>query len=227
MSERRDCQCKHARHQHGTRGAYQQDRCRCFPCRLANARAKEQYARGGTWSESRTNPVGTTRRLRALYALGWTWQALGDRLGVQRQVVRIAASGGRKYHYIYFEARVRELYDEISMISPRGTSAHRARLAAARKGWAVPLAWDDDIDDPDAEPYRDRYVHAADVGLDDIAIAEAMRGRPVRLTSAERAEAVQRMTARGYSAQVIAERLNVTQRCVVRRRTATGTERVA
>jgi len=99
---------------------------------------------------------------------------------------------------------------------------------ALRNGWASPICWDDDsIDDPDAEPYRDRYVHAADVGLDDIAIAEAMRGRPVRLTPAERAEAVQRMTARGYSAQVIAERLNVTQRCVVRRRTATGTERVA
>ena len=37
MSDRptRDCQCKRANHQHGTRTAYVVDRCRCDPCREA------------------------------------------------------------------------------------------------------------------------------------------------------------------------------------------------
>lgn len=45
----RDCRCPRARHVHGTRRAYQYDRCRCTPCRSAHAAAQATYRAGGTW----------------------------------------------------------------------------------------------------------------------------------------------------------------------------------
>jgi DNA-binding CsgD family transcriptional regulator len=79
------------------------------------------------------------------------------------------------------------------------------------------LAWDDDaIDNPDAQPYTDTTTDT----LDEIAIEEAMRGRLVTLTKTERAEAVHRMTVRGYSAEQIAQRLGVSGRTVQRKRAA-------
>ena len=38
-------------------------------------------------------------------------------------------------------------------MTPTGPGAERARSTAKRKGWAPPMAWDDDtIDDPQAKP---------------------------------------------------------------------------
>jgi len=56
--------------------------------------------------------------------------------------------------------------------------------------------------------------------LDEVAIAEAMSGRRVKLTFAERRAVVERLTALGLSAQDIAQRLGTTHRCVTRRRAA-------
>ena len=42
---RRDCQCKRAQHQHGTRTAYVVDRCRCRSCRDANTAAARERGR--------------------------------------------------------------------------------------------------------------------------------------------------------------------------------------
>lgn len=39
---RRDCQCKQARHEHGTRQAYVIDQCRCRPCRDALSAIRRQ-----------------------------------------------------------------------------------------------------------------------------------------------------------------------------------------
>ena len=36
---KRDCECKHARHEHGTRTAYVVDKCRCRPCTTASSEA--------------------------------------------------------------------------------------------------------------------------------------------------------------------------------------------
>lgn len=123
-------------------------------------------------------------------------------------------------------ALIARVYDELWDLPPDGTanSISKIRRWAERNGWVGPLCWDDDrIDDPDAEPYRPLYVHAADRGIDEVAVAEAVAGRPVRLTPAERAEAVLLLTARGYSAQEIADRLGTTQRTVTRRRSGVRT----
>lgn len=225
MNPQAGCRCPRARHTDPEK------------CWLASEfRRRYRLKAYGQWVYPFVDACGTRRRVQALMTLGWPIAAQAEMAGISSgsqlaRDVRECATVSRAT-----AERIAALYDRLWDKPPVGTckaeniAISMTKARAARGGYAPPLAYDDgSIDDPEAEPYRDRYVHAADVGLDEIAIAEAMRGRPVRLTSAERAEAVQRMTARGYSAQVIAERLNVTQRCVVRRRTATatGTEKVA
>lgn len=117
-SLRRDCRCPRARHVHGTRRAYQYDRCRCTPCRRAHADAQATYRAGGTWR--------------------------GD--------------------------------------GPR-----------------IIRPW---------------------VFIDEVAVEQAMRGRRVALTRAERAEVVARMTRRGDSATLIALCTGTTVRTVTRMRRA-------
>ena len=107
--------------------------------------------------------VGTTRRLRALYALGWTERDLAEGLGVSLCRVSHLLTERRPTLSPDTVARVAALYDELSMAVPadtkplrRGQTKHhaRARRRARVLGWHPPLAWDDDaIDDPDAQPY--------------------------------------------------------------------------
>ena len=58
----------------------------------------------------------------------------------------------------------------------------------------------------------------ADGILDEIAIERGMKGHRVRLTSAEKAEVVRRLTAKGLSAAEIGDRLHMSGRHVVRYR---------
>lgn len=59
--------------------------------------------------------------------------------------------------------------------------SNRVRARAARAGWAPPLAWDDNIDDPDAVPDLGRTVETGAIvidlrsdGLPDSRIAEVL-----------------------------------------------------
>jgi DNA-binding CsgD family transcriptional regulator len=200
---KRDCRCPRARHQHGTRAAFMRDRCRCTPCRVANARASLAYFRGETFRERPTlHPCGTQRRLRALHAIGWTWQALSAHTGTSASAVsQLAGSGQRKAVTPETAAKVRAIYDRLWDVFPEGASADRARSYAARKRWMPPLAWDDDtIDDPAARS----HCYA--------------QGATYHLTRAERAETVARLTRAGLSAAQIAVRLGITERMVTRDR---------
>jgi DNA-binding CsgD family transcriptional regulator len=83
----------------------------------------------------------------------------------------------------------------------------------------VPLAWSDDkIDDPAARPSKMVIHHHT--AIDEIAVQRASRGERVRLSRAERAEVVRRLTAAGLSAADIADRLGIAQRSVSRLRKA-------
>lgn len=103
------------------------------------------------------HPVGVTRRMQALVALGWSQQKLATRLGISRSNFRLTS-----YQWAITSgtaARAIALYDELSMQLPPQEhhrdkiAASRARGYAAQRGWVPPLAWDDDtIDDPDAAP---------------------------------------------------------------------------
>lgn len=101
--------------------------------------------------------TGTTRRLQALIAVGWTQTALAARLGWTvanfhrlLQQTRVTAGTARA---------VRALYDDLWNVPATGDgqvgrqAAARDRNTARRNDWPPPMAWDDDsIDDPDARP---------------------------------------------------------------------------
>lgn len=94
--------------------------------------------------------VGTTRRLRALAALGYTSAQIATESGIPSEYVRKLMQGGRTIVKATTAARVSRCYDTLSMVRPVGWLADRQRRQSAAKGWLPPLCWDDDdLDNPD------------------------------------------------------------------------------
>jgi len=149
-----------------------------------------------TTGPTRVPAIGTTRRIRALLAIGWTTDLIAERLGLGNYTVR---------DWLYRDAvykstaeKIAAVYDEWSMIV--GPS-DLGRRRAARKGWPPPLAWDDDtIDDPDAKPATGRNTRCPSV-----------------------ADNILFLASWGVTRERIAERLGVTvsavERALERRRT--------
>ena len=82
----------------------------------------------------------TTRRLRALAAIGWTNADLRARLGFAQSVVSDAQAGRRSSVSARFAAAVQDLFSELE--NTPGPSAIAARNARAKR-WGPPAAWDD------------------------------------------------------------------------------------
>lgn len=112
----------------------------------------------GHWISS----VGATRRVQALQTLGWTLAKLNGHLGNLSDGnghLRGIASGNANHVHVAYHRRICALYEQLWDCLPEPASYHeRAAITstkrrAAARGWAPPLAWDDDtIDDPDATP---------------------------------------------------------------------------
>lgn len=154
---------------------------------------------------AKVDATGTTRRIRALVALGWSQSKLAARLGIQRSNFHLG-SGTRPQVRTITAKAVAELYDELSMtIPPAEThrdkiSVTRARRYAKDRGWLPPLALDDELlDDPTYKP-GSLLPDVDDTGLDEAAIYRRTHGdRSVRLTKDEKAELVRRWTEAGRS----------------------------
>ncbi|WP_217235418.1 hypothetical protein [Streptomyces sp. AC555_RSS877] len=95
------------------------------------------------------NATGTMRRLRALVAIGWPIDQLAPQLGIfptalgnitrgELANVRATTADTVALHYQH-------------LIRRPGPS-NRSRILARKKGWHGPAAWDDNIDDPNAQP---------------------------------------------------------------------------
>ncbi|MGP4114626.1 helix-turn-helix domain-containing protein [Streptomyces sp. 4N509B] len=101
------------------------------------------------------NPVdatGSIRRIRALTAIGYSAKSIAARSGVGVTVVRDLLNGR-------LDTVTKGVADSITdayrrLVRHPGTCT-RARTRAAAEGWHGPLAWDDDIDNPDAQPEAD------------------------------------------------------------------------
>lgn len=94
--------------------------------------------------------TGSMRRLRALVALGWPQQQLADRIGWHIAALSYITRGRQRFVHQATADLIAALYDELS--GQPGPS-ERVRALAAKRGWAPPLAWDDDeIDAPTARP---------------------------------------------------------------------------
>lgn len=166
---------------------------------------------------ARVPSIGTQRRLRALVALGWSQSKLATELGLT------PANFGTTVHHsgqVYESTAraVRELYERLWQTPPPEAThrdkiaASRARSTAARYGWAVPMAWDDDtIDDPHAQPVT--TDDAEDDEVDPVAVERACAGeRPTKLRQVDRAEAIRRMADDGIAPTTIARRLRMALR---------------
>lgn len=190
---------------HGTNAGYlahfagpQSDAAPCPACRSAHAEYRRRLrARRyiGRVDALYIDATGTTRRIRALQALGWPLylldQELGHGDGRQRGGCNYVHNLTRQPRvHIDTAAKIDALFRRLSMsVGPSG----RARAVARRKGYAPPLAWDD-IDDPDEQPKG--HLATTDA-LDDVAIDRRIAGDRVPLTTTEKAEARRRWVATG------------------------------
>lgn len=96
--------------------------------------------------------TGARRRIQALYALGWTFDELGECMGGGKNRAHRIAHGTHctdRGIYAVTHRRVVALYDELSSKRPEGWIAERTRANAARLGWLVPAMWDDIDRDPE------------------------------------------------------------------------------
>jgi hypothetical protein len=170
---------------------------KCTPCRQAHSATRADYPRRRYLNHAplSVDATGTRRRIQALAAIGWSMGEQSRRLGWHESMAHSLTK--RRWVIPGTAAKVAALYDELSMTP--GTNL-RARNEAARKGWAVPLAWDDDeIDDPAARPMHNVHGHVI--------------GKPRDL---DREQRVLELTRGGLSAAEIAMRLRTNKRYVQR-----------
>jgi len=112
---------------------------------------------------ARVDGTGTMRRLRALMAIGYSGKQLGDRLDITTANLWPLVRGRESVHAATAR-KVADLYDELW---DQPGNRRKSINLASRRGWALPLAWDDDeIDDPAATACLDTRTAGVQVPLD-------------------------------------------------------------
>lgn len=121
--------------------------------------------------------VGTIRRLQALAAIGWSFDALAKMMNTHRNVLLNTLKRER-----VLARRAREIAELFTRLHLTPGPSERARRHASANRWPVPFAWDEDsIDDPSVAPdlggkstWMQEYGDYQWVHGDDKQIAEAM-----------------------------------------------------
>lgn len=198
--DRTGCPTRH----HNTRGAYRMG-CRCPEAR-EDRRVADKRLRNG-YGPPRSHPAtGSTRRLQALMALGWTANDIAAALPSAPEHVRDIARGARRRVLAATATGITDLYEKWSG-TPGPSKIGRRRAAA--KGWLPPLAWDDvDIDDPTVRP---NLGGSTDELPDPVEVEAALNGgRAWRdLRHADRTELIAVADRCGVKSAVLADRLGV------------------
>lgn len=156
--------------------------------------------------------LGSTRRLRALYALGHHVHVIAHETGLARTTIHGFTTGSWTRIQPRHAAAIRAAYDRLSM--SLGTSWQTWKTAQ-ENNWAPPLAWDDEtIDDPAARPRRGKARAQCDI--DEVAVLRALRGEPVPLNSRERTRAVEVGLLRGMGYDDVSDALRMDRDTVKR-----------
>ncbi|TFD27483.1 hypothetical protein [Cryobacterium cryoconiti] len=164
--------------------------------------------------------LGTTRRLQALVAIGWSQSKLEVLLGTGTTSMGRTITSDRVWAST--ARAVVDLYDELWNTPPAHTaprdrvSFQRALRYARERRWLPPMGWDDidlDVAPPVPEPVE---------GIDVNAVALAVHGDHVRLSALERRAAVSELWDRNWSDSKVAEQLRITPRSVLRIRQELG-----
>lgn len=167
---------------------------------LARWRTRSYINRGPLNVDS----TGTSRRIRALMAIGWTAAGIAEH-GPWKTGDALLELAKRDRVYIDNRDAVARIYDQLCMTP--GPSDH-TRRRALRKGWAPPLAWDD-IDDPNETPeYPDNQPAKGRTNEQRRADDEQWR--------AARIEDLRWMAANGEHIEFAARRLGITPGSVER-----------
>lgn len=202
---------------HGTIAAYNHDGCRHESARRARRNAENIRQLAILRGQPLTVPaVGASRRIHALYRMGWTTHELGRRLGIPHYRVSVIA---RQVHPTVLRRtheKVAALYEEISHL--RGPSRFTEGQAKA-KGYPPPLAWDEDtIDDPRARPATRLGSHAR-IEVDPIAVERIWQGEaPARLRRVDSGEFIRQAVERGLTDRQICRYLPMELSAVTARR---------
>jgi hypothetical protein len=154
----------------------------------------------GRWIDS----TGTARRLQALVRIGWSYDEISRRSGVNDASLRIVQTRPRVAATT--ASAVAAVYDDLYHTDGPSTSA----MAAGRRcGFAPPDAWDETtIDDPDAEPW------AVSPEPDPVLVERVVAGRfdrresdKVVIPRQEWEEAIRCMVRLGVTPSIIAMRV--------------------
>jgi hypothetical protein len=185
-------------------------------CRMTGCRHRE--CRRATAAHFRLVPpvpaAGTRRRLRALARVGWPAAAIAARLGMavpagiaERAVGRV--QGGKIPELpSWLAAAVATLYDDVWDVYG---GCEDAAAFAHRRGWAPPMAWDDNPGDP-------HYIDDPACPVSDWRPRRMLRPDPagrVEDIREVRAEDIREVMAGGHGTRVLAaERLGLSRACV-------------
>lgn len=146
--------------------------------------------------------VGVARRVRALVAHGYTLSEIARRLDKQLQMVWTWASGRQSCVSEQTHHAVAVLFDQLRDVP--GPSA-QARGMGARNNWAPPQVWDNDIDDPGADPFAEPVAPF----VDPVVVERALEGEHISLDALTRHHAVHVGLARGMSETAVARHLRM------------------
>jgi hypothetical protein len=196
---------------HGTNTARTRGKCICPHAREAH-RLYQKRMREGRLAPVLLDATGTRRRVQGMWALGHPSttiiKASGGKLDRQ-QVVRFCQ---QKRITPGHRDLIAEAYRKL-IVCP-GTSV-RTRDRALAAGYALPVQWGANIDDPAAVP--DALEPEPDIGeVDEFAIGLALSGQPVPLTDQELIAAVRIGTARDLGPWTLAPLLGLDPRVVAR-----------
>lgn len=192
---------------HGSVTGYNRIPCRETCCKRAMATYKARWAWDRLNGKRRIiSSVGSQRRIEALAWLGWSRQALAERLEVQAANV----SQWMRNDTITADlaARIALLYDDLCMTVPTGNpqAIANVRNQARARGARPPLAWDD-IDDPDERPscgVRSDWGRPRD-DIDEVVVERLLALQRVDSTRAEKEEAMRRWTEAGKSIKALCD----------------------
>jgi hypothetical protein len=190
---------------HGTYSAYRYG-CRCPHAREA-VRLYMKRRREGRSEQGLVDACGTRRRIQALQAIGHSRTVIAAASGGRFHAVRLSTLCKQEWVTVPTHDSIRAVYASLS--SRPGASA-RTRNWAASRGYATPIQWGADIDDPDAVPDpRDDDHHLPDGFIDEDVVERALSGERIYLTDAELIAAGRIASGRGLSSSTLSERLHM------------------
>jgi len=186
---------------HGSPAGYTQgcrEKC-CERAKRADRYRRERLAALG--HEFTTSRETTVRKLRALMAMGWTADDIG-----QRMRPRISGQAVRQFMalktpcFTEVAARYEQVFDQLEGVLPPDDPWHRrTKNAAARKGWRRPDEWWDierGLKSQPIEEYRAQFER-----FDETEVEYALQYHDFShwLSPVEKSEIVRRWVASGRS----------------------------